>query len=71
MSVDIDLPIKARCVALARISEALARIEAGIKLAWPETRSTLVGQGEAPTLTCGFKFAPGGADQEPGAVQPG
>lgn len=49
LSVDIDLtylPVDDRDVAFARISAALLRIKAGIDLAWPEARSTLVDQGE-------------------------
>jgi len=49
LSVDIDLtylPTDGRDVALASISAALLRIKAGIDLAWPESRTTLVDQGD-------------------------
>jgi len=49
LSVDIDLtylPNDDRDVAFARISAALLRIKAGIGLAWPQSRSGLVDQGD-------------------------
>lgn len=49
LSVDIDLtylPIDDRGAAFARISAALLRVKAGIAVAWPGARSTLVDQGE-------------------------